>query len=238
MATAHPTIHPARVAAAPAEAPGHRLNLPEIESSLRAVQRDFASINPRLMDRRDRLDEEVLRNMLAGYAFVDWAVGRGIELFAMGNLRTLLEINRRVLCGDNPAAREQNAEHLRLTEERFYGEWGAGIRDVVEWYGRHRHAPVWERAAGVYIRVLSEPQLFLEGNHRSGALIMSYILLREDRPPFVLTPENAQAFFDPSTLVKKIRKRSLKMQFRMPGLKRRFAEFLQRTADDRYLIAR
>jgi hypothetical protein len=54
----------------------------------------------------------------------------------------------------------------------------------------------------------------------------------------VLTPETAQAFFDPSTLVKKMRKRSLKMQFRMPGLKRRFAAFLQRTSDDRYLVAR
>jgi hypothetical protein len=49
----------------------------------------------------------------------------------------------------------------------------------------------WKRAAGVYVRTLSEPELFIEGNHRSGALVMSYILAREGYPPFVLTAENA-----------------------------------------------
>jgi hypothetical protein len=39
----------------------------------------------------------------------------------------------------------------------------------MEWYALHDSESVWKRASGVYIRVLSEPQLFLEGNHRSGA---------------------------------------------------------------------
>jgi hypothetical protein len=43
------------------------------------------------------------------------------------------------------------------------------------------------RAAEVYIYILSEPQLFIAGNHRTGALVLSYILAREGRPPFVLT---------------------------------------------------
>jgi hypothetical protein len=225
------------VAGARARADVRHLDLAAIEASLRALQAAFPGINPRLMDRRDQLDDEVVRNMLAGYAFVDWAVTRGIDLFAMGNLRTLLEINRVVLCGQDEATRQRHAEHLRATEERFYGEWGAGIRDVVEWYETHRGDLAWMRAAGVYIRVLSEPQLFLEGNHRSGALLISYILLREGKPPFVVTPENAQAFFDPSTLIKKIRKRGLVMQFRMPGLKKKFARFLKQECDPRYLSA-
>jgi hypothetical protein len=181
------------------------------------------------------LGDDVVGNMLAGYAFVDWIVARGIDVFAMGNLRTLLELNRLVLCGADEAARQNAAEHLRATEEHFYGEWGAGIRDVVEWHDRHRGSGVWKRAGGVFIRVLSEPQLFIEGNHRTGALLMSYILLREGKPPFVLTPACAQAFFDPATLIKKMRKRGLVMQFRMPGLKTRFAAFLKQNADKQYL---
>lgn len=228
----------ARAVARARPAGASRIDLVAVEASLRALQAAFPAINTRLQDRRDSLDEDVIQYMLAGYAFVDWIVGRGIDVLTMGNLRTILEINRRVLCGEDETARQRFAEHLRATEERFYGEWGAGIRDVVEWYGRHRGDSAWHRAAGVYIRLLSEPQLFLEGNHRTGALLISYILLREGEPPFVLTPDSAQAFFDPSTLIKKIRKRSLAMQFRMPGLKNRFGRFLQTHADPRYLLSR
>lgn len=226
------------VAARTRSAAAARIDLDAVEAALRALQAAFPAINPRLQDRRDSLDEDVLQNLLAAYAFVDWIVARGIDVLTMGNLRTILEINRRVLCGDDEATRRRFAEHLRATEERFYGEWGAGIRDVVEWHQRHRHAPVWRRAAGVYIRLLSEPQLFLEGNHRTGALLISYVLLRDGKPPFVVTPGNAQAFFDPSTLIKRLRKRGLTMPFRMPGLTNRFGAFLEANADPRYLLRR
>ena len=92
-------------------------------------------------------------------------------------------------------------------------------------YEHHKGESAWKRAAGVYIRVLSEPQLFIEGNHRTGALIMSYILVKSSRPPFVLTVDNAKAYFDPSTLISKTSKRGLVMLFRMPKLKKQFAAF-------------
>jgi hypothetical protein len=202
---------------------------------LRELQSAFPSINSRLKDRRDSLEDDVIRNMLEGYAYVDWAVHRGIDMLGMGHLATLLELNSLVLCGADEAARRNHAEHLRATEERFYGERSGGIRDIVEWYATHRGESVWKRSAGVFIRLLSRPQLFLEGNHRSGALLMSYILLREGKPPFVVTPANARAFFDPSTVIKKMGKRSIAMQFRMPGMKRRFGRFLKDHADARYL---
>jgi hypothetical protein len=217
-------------------APTRLIDLAAVEASLRALQREFASINPRLRDRRDELGDDVVGNMLTGYAFVDWIVCRDIDVFAMGNLRTLLELNRLVLCGADEGARQRAAEHLKATEEHFYGEWGAGIRDVVDWYNAHRGSGVWKRAGGVFIRMLSEPQLFIEGNHRTGALLMSYVLLREGKPPFVLTPQIAQAFFDLATLVKKMRKRGLVMQFRMPRLKARFAALLKQNADKQYLL--
>ena len=89
----------------------------------------------------------------------------------------------------------------------------------------------------MYISILSEPQLFIEGNHRTGALVMSYILAREGRPPFVLTAENAKAYLDPSTLITETRKHSLVALFRIPKIKRYFAQFLKEQADRKYLIA-
>ena len=86
------------------------------------------------------------------------------------------------------------------------------------------------------MRILSKPQLFIEGNHRTGALVMSYLLVRDGEPPFVLTVDNAEAFFDPSTVIRDIRKRSPAAIFRLPGIKKRFAKFLLAQADPRYLL--
>lgn len=213
-----------------------RLNLQAIEASLRTVQKNFASINASLHCRRETMADEIVANMMAGYEFVDQLVADRSTLFSLGHLRWLLELNALVLCGRDPRERERHAEHLAATEEHFYGERDDGIRDVVEWYELHKSESVWKRAAGVYIRVLSEPQLFIEGNHRTGALIMSFILATESQPPFVLSVDNARSYFDPSTLITKTSKRSVAMLFRMPKLKKEFAVFLREQADDRYLL--
>jgi hypothetical protein len=215
--------------------PRRRLDLAAIEASLRRVQRDFAEINGGLQSQRDHLDGNVVENLMAGYAYVDRLISTGVPLFAIGYSKEWLEINRRVLCGNNEASRREYARHLEATERRFYEEREGGIRDLIEWYETHRKETVWQRAAGVYIRILSKPQLFIEGNHRSGALIMSYLLASEGKPPFVLSPENAKAYFDPSTLITSTDKKSLGMLFRLPLIRRRFAAFLADQAWDDYL---
>jgi hypothetical protein len=212
-----------------------RLNLRGIEARLRKVQQGFPLINRDLRSPRDTMDDAVVANMMAGYAFVDRVLAQRTDLFAMGHSRCLLELNHLVLCGNDAARRAELASHRAATEQHFYAEQGGGIRDIMEWYGLHGRETVWRRASGVYIRVLSEPQLFIEGNHRSGALIMSYLLVREGRPPFVLSVENAKAYFDPSTLIRETKKHSFAMLFGMPGLKKRFARFLEADADERLL---
>lgn len=214
---------------------GRCLNLQAIEASLRAVQRDFPRINELLQSRREEMADEIVANMVAGYQF-DQLVAERSELFAMGRLRWMLELNALVLCGRDARERERHAAHLAATEQHFYGVRDYGIRDVVEWYELHKSESVWKRPAGVYIRVLSEPQLFIEGNHRTGTLIISRILAMDSQPPFVLSVDNAQAYFDPSTLISKTSKRGLAMLFRMPKLKKQFARFLEAQADDRYLL--
>jgi len=181
------------------------------------------------------MDDAIVENMLAGYAAVDDLLARKVNLFSVANLRQFLELNAIVLCSLDPRARGEAKAHLAATEARFYDEKDGGIRDIMEWYELHAKETAFQRAAGVYIRVLSEPELFIEGNHRTGALIMSYILARSGRPPFVLTVDNAKAYFDPSTLITKKKKKSLTLLFEMPRLKRNFSQFLASQEDARYL---
>jgi prophage maintenance system killer protein len=201
------------------------------------VQREFARINEQLSPPRDPLADDVVRNMIAGYELVDRLAASGIDPFAMGNLKYLLELNTTVLCGTDPVQREEYARHRQTTEERFYEAQHGGIQDLVEWYESRRGDTPWTLAAGVYVRLLSRPQLFVEGNHRTGALAMSYILVHENEPPFVLTTENAATYFDPSAVIQDTEKQGLTMLFRSPGLIRRVASFLQEHSDRRYLRA-
>jgi prophage maintenance system killer protein len=180
-----------------------------VAAALRRVQRDFDAINARLRARREPMSDRVVENMVSGYATVDRLLAAGVDVFAMGSLHHVLELNTVVLCGTDPARREQYARHREATERRFYEQPDGGIRDLVEW------------SAGLFVRMLSTPQLFVEGNHRTGALLMSYVLLRAGLPPFVLTPENAAAYFDPSAAIQGIDKSGAAVVFRLPAITRR-----------------
>jgi hypothetical protein len=89
------------------------------------------------------------------------------------------------------------ADVKTLAGKPSVSSWAGMYMGVMDWYALKEGKSVWRRAAGVYIRILSEPQLFIEGNHRTGALIMSYLLAREGRAPFVLTDDNAREYFNP-----------------------------------------
>jgi hypothetical protein len=219
------------------DAAGVVLDLAAIHTSLRQVQENFPSINVFLKSRRDHMDDRVVDNVMAGYAMIDDMLARNVDLFSLGHLRLFLELNATVLCGRDAQARLEAATHLAANEKHFYDQEGGGIRDVMEWYELNAASSAWGRASGVYVRMLSEPQLFLEGNHRTGALVMSYVLAREGHPPFVLTVGNARAYFDPSTLITTERKHTLAMHLHMSRLKNYFAEFLQAEANPKYLQA-
>lgn len=215
----------------------YRLNLQAIESSLRTVQNEFPRINERLSSSRDPLSDEVVQNIMSGYAFVNAAITNRTDLFAMGYSSYLLELNNIVLYGPKGEQRKSFSEQIRASEQRFYEQKEGGIGDILEWYELHEKESVWQRAAGVYIRILSQPQLYIEGNHRTGALIMSYLLVREGRPPFVLTVDNAKEYFDPSTLIRNTKTRSIQMLVRLPKLKKHFARFLQQHTHSLHLLS-
>ncbi len=211
------------------------LDLPLIEATLLATQGRMDQFTSVLSTVREKIDFRIVGNMLAGYAYVDWMAAANVDAFAMGSHRHLLELNCLVLCGTDRARREEHAGHIAATQKRFYEEPDAGIEDVVEWLARNPRLPVWERAAGVYVRILSKPQLFIEGNHRTGALIMSHMLVREGLPPFVLTPDNAARYFAPSGTIRDLRKGSLIALFQLPRVRKRFARFVREVSDPQFL---
>ncbi|MFP3517933.1 hypothetical protein SB766_17255 [Pseudomonas sp. SIMBA_077] len=204
-----------------------RLDLPAIEHALRKVQGRFAELSQDFTEPRDPLTDEVLSNVLEGYALIDDYVARGVDLFDLQQLNLMLEINATVLCGQEPARRQEYAQHLLATEAHFFNNVEGGIKDLFNWYCAHRNESVWKRAAGVYVRVLSKPQLFIEGNHRSGSLIVSYLLMREGLPPFVLTLENAEGYFNPSSVIRNSAKHGVKALYELPKIKKKYAAFLE-----------
>jgi hypothetical protein len=212
-----------------------RFELKAIEVSLRHVQHEFPRINAVLRSRRDSMTDEVLDNMMSGYAFVDWAIADGTDLLDPRYAAGLLELNHIVLCGRNPNHRREHRKHIQATAQRFYTQNEFNIDALLRWHRDHAQESSWKRAAGVYVRILSQPQLYIEGNHRTGALIMSYILGRDGKPPFVLSVANAKAYFDPSSLIKETKKTATTLLVKLPRMKKRFAHFLEGHADVRYL---
>jgi hypothetical protein len=203
------------------------LNLPAIRCSLTEVQAHFAQLNECFVEPRDPFSNVVLENVLDAYALIDDYVARGIDLFNLQQVDLMLEINATVLCGSDPARRVEFAEHLAATEKHFFNNEAGGIKDLLNWYAKHRDESAWKRAAGVYVRILSQPQLFLEGNHRSGSIIASYLLIREGLSPFVLTVDNAEGFFNPSSVIRNSAKYGVKALFELPKIKKKYAAFLE-----------
>jgi len=209
-----------------------RLDLPAIEHALREVQSRFAELSRHFTEARDPLTDEVLHNVLEGYALIDDYVASGVDLFDLQQLNLMLEINATVLCGRNPVRRREYAQHLAATEEHFFNNVEGGIKDLYNWYGAYRSESVWKRAAGVYVRILSKPQLFIEGNNRSGSLIVSYLLMRAGLPPFVLALDNAEGYFNPSSVIRNSAKHGVKALYELPKIKKKYAAFLEEQAPD------
>ena len=150
---------------------------------------------------------------------------------SLGEVRVV----RHLPCGLNQQVRQEYQTHIEATAQRFYEQEEFNIDDILRWYYRHENESPWKRAAGVYIRILSQPQIYIEGNYRTGALIMSYILVRDGKAPFVLTVDNAKAYFDPSTLFKATTKTATTLLTKLPRMKKLFAEFLRAQVHEKYI---
>lgn len=213
----------------------YKINTALVESSLRGVQKRFDHINDTLEMRREAMQDTIVANMLAGYAYVNTLLERAINPLHPKQLHHFLELNNIVLCGTNSQARTDYRGHIEATKDRFYRQAQFSIAHIRAWAEKHQHDTPYKQAAGVYILQISRPQLFAEGNHRSGALLMSCILVSHGKPPFVLTVDNAKAYFDPSSLAKQTHKNLVGKYYKLPKIKKKFALFLEGAANSRLL---
>ncbi|WP_028578869.1 hypothetical protein [Desulfogranum japonicum] len=212
------------------------INIEGVEASLREVQRDFGKINVDLNMRRESLRDEIILNMLDGYEYVNMLLKKDVNILEQSGLVHYLELNHIVLCGTGTRQRKNYLQHIQATTDRFYQQEDFSIKDLRIWAEKHKTDSPWKQAAGAYILQISWPQLFSEGNHRTGALLMSHILVRLGKPPFVLSVENAKGYFDPSSLAKGTNKNLLGMYYKLPKIKKKFAKFLQKQAREELLL--
>lgn len=214
-----------------------RFDLAEIKTSLDDVSSSFKKINKRLSSRRDKLGEQAIDYLISAYELIDGWLAADLDLFALGASPLLLEINTTVLCGRDPQARSEYEYYLKKSEEHFYDSANGDIGGLVEWYELHRKADIFQLAAGLYIQVASHPQLFIEGNHRTAAVIISYVLARRGLPPFVLTKDRAKKFLNLTASVTAYDKNSMLARLSLLEIRRRMARFIEDSLEERHLLA-
>jgi hypothetical protein len=91
-------------------------------------------------------------------------------------------------------------------------------------------------AAEVYVAVLGFPQLFIEGNHRTGNLISNWISMYYGCPPFVLSEKNAVAYFKSSKEIKRFADKSTwRGRSRLPKYRACFKKFWEENVDSKYV---
>jgi hypothetical protein len=211
-----------------------RLRLGRIEEDLRDVQLHFETINAMLTCRRDEFTDTVRQNMVAGYEFLSAIIHDNLDLFSDDGVEALLQLNHLVLLGRGYDKREFG-RHIDVTRQQFFDNFHRYVKPIRRWYRKHDMANPYKVAAQVYVGCLSQPQLYQEGNHRTGSLIASAILLQNGCPPFVLTRQNAISYFNPSSEIKFTDKRTIHGKLRLPKYQRAFRKFLQRNVNQAYV---
>lgn len=214
-----------------------RLNIDAIKTCLKDTQKNFDQINATLTVRRKPPSDEVIENLMAGYRKIDQYLASGIDLFEMGHSHLILELNHIVLHHSSDISPDEDESQFKATKNHFYKTKGAGIGQLMEWLALNQKTNVWKKTAGAFTHILSQPQLFLEGNHRTGSLIMSYLLMRSGKSPFVLSYENAKHFFEPAEMTKKRHKKALLDEYlHLPKQTRKFAKLLKAEQSSRFLL--
>lgn len=214
-------------------------NLNAVEQSLLDVEKNWRKIDDELdrkkIGRRDAPFDSVIRTrMLAAYNYLDHLLRKGVAPFSMEGISEILELDNLVLYGTDFTLRLQYNQAIVANSEKF----NKNIEPIEKWYLKHMKGqphPL-KVAAEVYVAVLGHPQLFIEGNHRVGSLISSWISMYNGRPPFVLSPKNAIAYFAPSAEIKKFADKSTwRGRQRLPKYRECFKKFWEENIDPQYV---
>lgn len=216
-----------------------RPNLKEIESSYLQVLDNWTKIDDLLavneIGRKDTpFDKLLMENMLCAWDYLDFFIQKkDYSLFSPKGGPDMLEINHRVHYGLDDTLRHEYRKAIDSTTEKFTKQ----VKPIRNFYQKNnpKENSTFRIAAEVYIAILGMPQLYIEGNHRSGSIVASWINLTQKKPPFVLTEENAISFFRPAQLIKQFNKKSRwRSMTKLPKYKKAFKTFWSSHCDMRF----
>jgi len=213
-------------------------NLRIVENSLLDVERNWKKVNDELdfekLGRRDTFDPVIRGRMMDAYGYLDKLLRKGLEPFSTEGISEILELNNIVHYGFDLNLRLEYNQAILANSEKFTQSFGP----IEKWYRHHMkgHPHPLKAASEVYVAVLGFPQLFIEGNHRTGNLISNWISMYYGHPPFVLSVENAIAYFKPSKEIKRFADKSTwRGRARLPKYRACFKKFWEENIDSKYV---
>jgi hypothetical protein len=217
-----------------------RLNLETINASLTAVELHWAQIDDELevrgIGRKDTPFNDVIHTrMMSAFQYLDSLLEEHIVPFSQGSIEHMLRLNHRIHYGTDQRLMAEYATAMKATTEKF----NQHIGPIREWYEHHtmRGNHPLKIAAEIYVSILGYPQLYIEGNHRTGSLIADWISVYHGFPPFVLSAENAIAYFEPSAEIKSFADKSTwRGRARLPKYHKSFLAFWESHIDSRYVL--
>ncbi len=217
-----------------------RLDLEAIDASLKTVEMHWGQIDDALdqsrIGRKDTPFTATVRmRMLSAFQYLDALLAQQMVPFSGESIEHMLVLNERVHYGTDQHLLSEYSTALEATADKFYQHIGP----IQQWYEKHtqRGDSPLKRAAEIYVSILGYPQLYVEGNHRTGSLIANWITVYYGFPPFVLSVDNAIAYFAPSAEIKSFADKSTwRGQVRLPKYRKSFLAFWERHIDSRYLI--
>lgn len=217
-----------------------KFDLRNVQKSLLEVERNWKKIDDKLdlekLGRRDTFDSVIRGRMMDAYNHLDALLRKGVEPFSVDGISEILELNNVVLYGSNLTLRLEYNQAIQANSDKFMEYIGP----IEKWYRSHMKGephPL-KVAAEVYVAVLGFPQLFIEGNHRTGNLISNWISMYYGHPPFVLSVETAVAYFKPSKEIKRFADKSTwRGRARLPKYRDSFKKFWEENIDDKYVEA-
>ncbi len=217
-----------------------RLNLVKVDQSLAIVEKNWKKIDDELdlrkIGRKDTpFNADIRAKMMSAYGFLDILLREGIEPFSKEGLAEICELNNLVHYGLDFRIRKEYVKAIVANSEKYR----RNIGPIVRWYANHmkKEPHPLKVAAEVYVAILGHPQLFIEGNHRTGSIISSWINMYYGYPPFVLSVKNAIHYFEPSAEIKKFADKSTwRGRSRLPKYRKSFKDFWEKNIDWNYAI--
>jgi hypothetical protein len=216
-----------------------RLNLEAIDSSLKTVEKHWTEIDDELelrrIGRKDTPFTATIRiRMMSAYRYLDTLLAQQIMPFSKESIEHMLVLNERVHYGTDQQFMTEYTKAMKATAEKFYQHIGP----IKNWYEQHtkRGDHPLKIAAEIYVSILGYPQLYIEGNHRTGSLIANWITIYNGFPPFILSVDNAIDYFAPSAEIKNfVNKSTWRGQAQLPKYRKSFLLFWESHLDSQYL---